>query len=169
MGKVRLSYRLINERVVRSPRAATQFKNAAQKKFEILKSDFLQEFLDHPVTQDIKAGYSNPESHIDSAGVLGGYGNLYSFLGLDHSKGDPIDPVYETLKRTTVMTISNIKSDGANNKQIIRVITNLRTDRPALFGMTRLIWDNGLSWLYSIETGISGLSHYLSKKLENPP
>lgn len=169
MGNVKLNYRRIAERVAKSPAGATKIENNARAKFEIAKGEFLKDFLDHSVTKDLAAGYRNPSADIDSAGVMNGGGNLYSFLGLEYSKGDPISPVYEKLKETTVMTITNRQGLVVNGKPTIRMFINLRTDRPQLFEMTRLVWDNGLSWLYNISTGISGLSHYLSGRFKTPP
>ncbi len=169
MSNVRMSYRLIADRVAKSPGGATRIQNVAQQKFDVAKQEFLDEFLDHEVTKDIEAGYQDPAGSSDKAGVLGGYGNLFSFFGIEHSKGDPIEPVYEELKQSTVMTVSNLEGVASNGKPAIRVRMNVKSDRPTLFDMTRLKWDSGLSWLYSVEQGISGLANYLAKKFDGFP
>ena len=47
--------------------------------FEKIKNQFLAEFSRHPITMELRGGANS--SNI--SGTLGGYGNLYSFLGFD--------------------------------------------------------------------------------------
>ena len=53
------------------------FNDIVQDKFNAIKNQLIQEFLNHPITQEIKAG---PNAS-NSSGTLNGKGNLFSFIG----------------------------------------------------------------------------------------
>ena len=64
-------------------------------KFLIKKQQLISDFENHSVTREIKQGPSS--SNI--SGTLGGYGNLYSFIGFE--KGSrPVEPVRQALDRS---------------------------------------------------------------------
>ena len=66
------------------------------KRIENLKKEMIREFLAHKITAEILAG---PES-TNTSGTLGGYGNLFSFIGF--SKSDrPIEPIIRILEQTS--------------------------------------------------------------------
>lgn len=160
---VKFNYRAIATKVAKSPRGIAQIERHVKNKFVIAKDKFIDDFSSHPVTKDLEAGFVNPEANIDSAGILGGYGNLYAFLGLQQIKGEPTEPIKDILESETKLTRGPLANITTTNVPKIRVVYSIRTPRQKLFELTRLFWDNGLSWLYSLETGISGLSHFISK------
>lgn len=162
MGQFRPAYRNIAVRVASSARGAKIIQTYADKKFAIAKQDFLNEFDNHPVTQSIKAGTANPTAEAPAAGLP--YGNLFSFFGFPAGQ-DPISKIRPILDNGTVLTKSSTQVVGNNNQTKIRINYSVKTERGLLYEKSRLFWDSGLSWLYSIETGISGLSHYIVRKL----
>ena len=130
------------------------FQKALEVKFELLKNKMIDEFLNHPISQEIMAG---PNSS-NSSGSLGGYGNLFSFIGFEDSD-EPIKPILEKLQ------LINFKYSGeiiGGNKFSIFLPTPKE-----IFDVTPIPWAPGRSWAKGIETGISGLGYYLNKKSKN--
>lgn len=122
------------------------------EKFEIIKNAMIQEFESHPVTVEIDSGPSS--SNI--SGTLGGYGNLFTFIGF--SDGDnPISEVRDRFEKTLIRKI-NYKNG------VFNFITTEPT-KSELYAMTPLPWAVGQrSWMDGIETGLSGLGSYLYKE-----
>ena len=133
-------------------------KNAAIKIANELveeeKRNLIQEFSAHPVTQELEGG----ENADNSSGTLGGYGNLFSFIGFRVGE-NPTDRVKDLLNRISVQKRVQVQ----NNKFIFRVNIPSKDD---LITATKMPWENGRSWLFSIEQGISGLGSYLYGKFE---
>ena len=51
---------------------------AARQRLESIKARMIEEFIDHPVSQEIAAGAGATNS---SGTLTGGYGNLFTFIG----------------------------------------------------------------------------------------
>lgn len=139
----------IQKKIFESKNVKRQVREIAKKTLDREKQLLQDNFDSHPVTQELKGG---PDAS-NNSGTLGGYGNLFSFLGF--KKGaNPVQPVKNLIER-----ISLDRKVGANNKNfIIKVKVPSKND----FNMiTRLPWESGRSWLFDIERGISGLSAYL--------
>lgn len=146
-----------------------KLRQAAQKKAAQLvdkkKQEFLQEFIEHPVTQEILAGPSQ------NAGVSGQNGNLASFLGFDEgSEQTAIKDLYDYLS-------SHIKLRDYFNYDKTSKTFNFKMSAPTIDdikGITELSkyasddngWGEGRSWATSIERGIPGLAYY---KFSNDP
>ena len=121
------------------------------KKFEKMKAQMIKDFLAHPVTKEIMAGPSSS----NSSGLLGGYGNLFSFIGFN--KGDdPIRPIIDLLNR------SLIKVSRATLRGTISVTIEIPSSKD-IFSVTPLPWAPGISWAQRIEVGMSGLGWYMNK------
>lgn len=120
---------------------------------EILKNKelFIEEFNTHPVTQEIRNG---PTAG-NSSGTLGGYGNLFSFIGF--TKGaDPISPIINLINKIRATDIS-----FSRNMFNIKILVPSKSEFSSVSTMP---WENGRSWLLDIEKGISGLGAYLYRK-----
>jgi hypothetical protein len=115
------------------------------------KELFTQEFNSHPVTQEIQGGASAS----NSSGTLGGYGNLFSFIGFNKGS-DPISPVRALINKINAASISFTK-----NKFNVKVIVPSIGD---FQGVSKMPWEGGRSWLIDMEKGISGLGAYLYKQ-----
>jgi len=66
-----------------------EIRKSFQKAFQKKKNEMIADFLNHPVTLEIKGGISATNI---SGTLSGGSGNLFSFIGFD-SKDDPIEPI----------------------------------------------------------------------------
>lgn len=113
----------------------------------------IQAFEAHPVTKEIDSG---PDGW-NQSGTLGGYGNLFSFIGFEEGM-DPLAPIRTMLKKSV-----NIRSVPSNHKSMIM---NFLIDLPSkeeMFAASPMPWASGRSWLEGIEKGISGLGFYLNK------
>lgn len=116
-----------------------------------LKDEMIKEFLQHPVTKEILAG---PNAS-NTSGTLGGYGNLFSFIGFEAGER-PIDPILALLRQTRY-------SVGRINRGVVTITVEIPS-REQIFSATPLPWASGLSWAERIEVGLSGLGMYMNKK-----
>lgn len=118
------------------------------KEFEKVKKQMLNEFEYHPITIEIEAGPSSA----NTSGTLGGYGNLFSFIGFTDGE-NPLVDVRKRLQETTIKKVSY------KNGEWTFITTEPTKDE--LFAMTPVPWATGRSWMDGIETGLSGLGFYL--------
>ncbi len=63
-------------------------RSSINDEFEKIKQKYIEEFNNHPITQEIKGGISAN----NISGTLNGITNLYSFIGFDEGT-DPIKPI----------------------------------------------------------------------------
>ena len=133
-------------------------KKAYQKtiflKFDTIKSQMIAEFENHPVTAEIKEG---PEAK-NTSGTLNGYGNLFSYIGFEDGD-DATSPVVELLKQTTLQ-FSKLTNEGP----VWNIFMPAKND---VWDVTPMPWAVGRSWAKGIESGISGLGHYLYTQRKN--
>ena len=128
---------------------------AARKKFKEIKQEMINEFLGHPITQEIMGGPS--ASNI--SGTLGGTSNLFAFIGFNEGD-DPIAPILTLLENVTFQYESDIKNSTRGLGVNFKVNLPLPED---IFVITPLPWATGRSWAQGIERGLSGLGHLLIK------
>lgn len=142
----------INRQVPKLARGQVQklFAPAFQK----LKNKMIIEFLNHPVTLEIKGGTSSG----NISGTLGGATNLFSFIGFE-SGSDPTDAIEKILSST------NFRFTRTTRNSV-----EFEIDMPEaaeIFAATPMPWAPGRSWAKGIETGISGLGYYLKISRDN--
>lgn len=126
----------------------------AQDVVEKEKKELINNFLQHPVTEEISGG----ENASNISGTLGGYGNLFSFIGfLDGF--DPISPVLNLLHKISIDKKIIVK----NNIYTINISIPSKED---LKNATKMPWESGRSWLWDIEKSISGIGYYLFGKFK---
>lgn len=119
--------------------------------FNRIKDEMIQEFMNHPVTEEIMGGV-NAEN---TSGTLSNRtGNLFSFIGFEASD----NPILDILN---VLEQSNIKFLYSNRKNFIVKITIPTSE--SIFSKTPMPWASGRSWAKGIESGISGLGFYIQK------
>ena len=128
-----------------------EVKKLIKEQFEERKTDFVNQFEKHPVTVEL----TNEESP-NISNTLGGYGNLFGFLGFNKGS-DPITPVKEILKRNTKIDHISIKSSTDNI--LLRYSVPDLNDFDAA---AKLEWD-ATNWVKGIERGISGFQNFMSK------
>jgi len=115
-----------------------------------LKNELISEFNNHLVTREIEGG---PNAK-NISGTLGGYGNLFSFIGFE--EGDnPILPIRMAFEKIALTSVK-VNRDGSSLSYVIYPSSE------DIFRMTPLPWAEGRSWAKGIESGISGLGYYLN-------
>lgn len=142
--------RAVTERMKRdiARQIRSQVLAAVSLEFEKVKKMMIEEFLSHPVSVEI----SNGPLAKNTSQTLGGYGNLFSFIGFDEGE-KPVEDVLRILELTTISFsqrgLLSAKILMPTAKQIFE-----ETPMPAR-------WAEGRSWTKGIESGISGLNYYL--------
>lgn len=138
-----------------APQVRPEIRKLFQRSFQKKKNKMIAEFLNHPVTIEIKGGVNST----NISGTLGGgSGNLFSFIGFD-SNDDPTEPILRILEQISFDYLNT------STKRI-----NYRINLPSakeIFAVTPMPWATGRSWAKGIETGISGLGFYLRKETSN--
>ena len=123
--------------------------NIVQKEVEKEKALFRADFESHPVTQELDGG----ETASNNSGTLGGYGNLFSFLGFNNG-ATPTVPVKSLIQK--IQLDRNVESSGNTFKFKVNI-----PSKEDFAAVSRMPWEGGRSWLLDIERGISGLGAYL--------
>lgn len=129
---------------------APSIESGIENAVDEIKKQMIDEFMNHPVTEEILNGYNTS----NSSGTLGGYGNLFSFIGFEESDS-PIIPIIELLGKVQVRTSKNKSSP-------IVIATILMPTAQDVFQITPMPWASGRSWAKGIESGISGLGYYIN-------
>ena len=154
--RLEVNYNQLRTDISKSSRAIQkQVKPIALGAFEYERDQFLEEYKDHGVTQEIEGG---PEAS-NSSGTLSGITNLFSFIGF--RKGDrPTEAVKKLIEQYTYLRMNpRVKSvRGA----ILYTYTGVVPTLSDFFAQTPYPdnWQGG-SWLQGIEKGISGLNYLL--------
>jgi len=117
---------------------------------EDAQKTLIKDFFNHSVTKEIKAG---PNAS-NSSGSLGGYGNLFSFIGFNKGS-DPTAGIEKILKQKLVVTVRAISSGR------FKISIANPPSQDELFSVSQLPWASGSSWAEGIEKGISNLGSFL--------
>lgn len=132
-----------------------------QTKQEALESAtrvLINKFLALPVTREILAGPNGT----NISGTLGGRGNLFTFIGFP-ADSDPIGQVVSILENGMKLIKYRKRAVSGGGA---RFDYNLLTPESQIRSSTPLPFENGNSWVYGIEEGIDGFSHYIYTRLE---
>ena len=120
--------------------------------FNQIRQEMIDEFINHPVTQEIDMG---PKLGCNSP-FLNGRGDLFSFIGFEKDD-NPTKPIIDMLKGLRFYTVF---SKGLDHKFEVRFFPSIDD----IAKVTPMPWAKGRSWAKGIETGISGLGSYLNKE-----
>lgn len=115
--------------------------------------EMIKEFESHPVTKEIESG---PEGW-NQSGTLGGYGNLFSYIGFEEGM-DPLAPVRNLIKKAL-----KVKSIPQSQKSMILKFQVELPSKEDIFQASPMPWVSGRSWVEGIEKGISGLGSYINR------
>jgi hypothetical protein len=149
-----INKKLIDKEIFNSRAVKKMVRDMVKAEVEKEKALFRSEFESHPVTQEIEGG----ESASNISGTLGGYGNLFSFLGFNRS-ANPTTPVKILIKK--ILLDRKVQSTKNGFK------INVNVPSKDEFGaVARLPWEGGRSWLLDMERGISGLGSFLYGRFE---
>ena len=120
---------------------------------EEARKDLVRDFHSHSITQEIKSG----SSASNTSGTLGGYGNLFSFIGFN--QGDnPIIPIENILNERL-----NVKVRAIGGGRFKITILNAPSAQE-IFNVTPIPWASGSSWTEGMEKGISNLGSFLYRE-----
>lgn len=151
----------INRRIVESKPVTFAIRKAIEIRlrplFNQIREEMLEEFSNHPITQEIDAG---PKLGWNSP-FLGGQGDLFSFIGFDRDD-NPTEPIKKMLKGLRFYTVF---SKGLDHKFEVRFFPTMDD----IEQITPMPWAQGRSWAKGIETGISGLGYYLNIETKYDP
>ena len=134
------------------PIVAKEALRRVRRSVESAHQKMIQEFENHPITKEISSG---PEGY-NQSGTLGGYGNLFSYIGFEEGM-DPIQPIRRLLSKTL-----NIKSIPSNHKSMMMKFLVELPSKEEIFQASPMPWASGRSWAEGIERGISGFGQYLN-------
>tara|TARA_R110000824_G_scaffold344957_1_gene531641 strand:+ start:84 stop:725 length:642 start_codon:yes stop_codon:yes gene_type:complete len=130
---------------------AKALRNIIGPKIEERQKELTKEFSSHPITIELNAG---PRA-TNTSGTLGGYGNLFSFIGFE-SGSNPTGVIERIFKEKIKFTIRRVGSSGRYN------ITFHIPSLDEIYGLTPIPWLSGKSWAKSIEEGgLSNLGQYM--------
>jgi hypothetical protein len=151
MGYTKLDINKIRGKALSSKKAKDKALEKAEKKVDTEKFKLISAFDNHEVTKEIASG---PKAS-NTSGTLGGYGNLFSFIGFE-ANSDPITPVKELLNEIEVKNIK-VNADGYS-------VSVKYPSQNEIKKVTPLPFENGRSWAAGIEDGISGFTQYIYTK-----
>jgi hypothetical protein len=156
MARAKINMTDISRRVAKSGAWKKKAQNDMRKLFSVQKSKLLVLLNEHPISQEIQAG---PYAQ-NTSGTLG-EGNLFSFIGFQHGS-KPVTTLTAFLAASIKLN-RGVKTKALSKKRV-RVTGTIKLPSPQAIGaVTGMPWEPGKSWVVSIETGISGFSHYMSK------
>lgn len=145
---------LLRELTVDSPNnksMAMAIRGLIDPKIQERQSELIKEFEANPITIELDAG---PRAS-NTSGTLGGYGNLFSFIGF--SSGDnPTQIISKIFSEKIKFKVRRKNNSG--RYQITFFIPSIEE----IYGLTPIPWMAGKSWARSIEEGgLTNLGQYL--------
>jgi hypothetical protein len=132
------------------PSMTTQVTEGFQPIIDNAQEKLIEDFEDHKVTKELAAG---PKAE-NSSGLLGGYGNLFSFLGF-YNSDKPLEPIRKILKRKIDVTAVR---RGDQGKFVIYLTVPSKEE---ILAATEFKWLTGRSWVDGVEQGVSGFGRYM--------
>lgn len=145
----KINKKLIQKQILNNRNVKRMVRDIVKVEVEKEKALFQQDFESHPVTQELEGG----ENASNISGTLGGYGNLFSFLGFNKG-ANPTAPVKILIQKILLDRNVRTTSNGFQIKVNI-------PSKEEFANVSKLPWEGGRSWLLDIERGISGLGAYL--------
>ena len=156
MGKFKLNFKSLGKKLQKNKKLQKQIETKVAVALEAKKEKALVELLSHPVSREIQAG----PSASNSSGSLGGYGNLFSFIGFS-SGSQPVTPLLQLIKSSIKLeTLRRSKSKGQN------IFFGFKVNIPSraqIANATPMPWEGG-SWVDGVENGMSNFSYYMYKR-----
>lgn len=121
-----------------------------KKVFAQLKSEMISEFRQLPVVEALE--YGPGFGNNDFAGILGGKGDLFSFLGFKRRQ-KPINALIALLRKMNIRRTVYL-TWVVENFPSIENVEDVTKDQ--------LEWASGYSWATGLEDGIPGLGKYIN-------
>ena len=144
---------LLKDITFKNQRATTMaMRRELEPKIKKAQDDLIKDFNAHAVTREIEGGADGT----NLSNTLGGYGNLFSFIGFD-SNENPTAVIREILSQKINFRVRAVASGKFK-------ITILVPSKEEIFAITPMPWASGLSWAEGVEKGISNLGFYLYRR-----
>lgn len=121
-----------------------------QKVFARLKSEMIGEFRQLPVIEALEYGPGFGKN--DFVDILGGNGDLFSFLGFKRRQ-KPVNALIALLRKMTIRRTFYLTWQ-VENFPSIESVENVTKDQ--------LEWADGYSWATGLEDGVPGLGRYVN-------
>jgi hypothetical protein len=156
--KVTLNRPSIRKKVGSSKVLLREARAVAKNILEDAKEAYMDEFEKHKITQELEAG----PTASNMSGTLGGYGNLFSFMGFSSGSENPISKL-----RRILWNGFGVKRETPNKKRGgLRTFVFSYPDREYIESKSSLSlrFETGRNWVIALERGISGFSSYMHKK-----
>jgi hypothetical protein len=151
MQKVRLNKRQLSK-TLKNPvqkKITPIVRAVASREVERGNRELLAKFMASAITQEISLG---PDAE-NISGSLGGYGNLFSFLGFE-ADSNPVQEIADFLS-------DSIRVKSVRNGQDLSIVITVRfPTREDVKYLSQLPWINK-GMVEAIERGISGFGQYL--------
>lgn len=141
-----------------STKLRDQIEGQVQRRLSNLERQMIAEIKNHIISQEIIGGSRDPENAPNLSGTLGGYGNLWAFIGF-YEGDDPIASVVGSIEGR--FRVSSVRREGG----VVKVEGEKATIEE-VYENTPMPWASGRSWAESIHQGISGFGRYLSTDSE---
>jgi len=157
-GRNTVNMKVVMRQISKDKKVRKQISKELENHVQEIKDNLIREFASHPVTQEINAG----ESANNSSGLLGGVGNLFSFIGFNAGAA-PTDMVMSLLQRGISFKRLKPKARKISKKnfEIDGVVEWVTVGEVA--SVSPMPWEPG-SWIEGIERGISGLGQYMEAR-----
>ena len=142
---------LLKEIHVKNARVMGQkLRGFIEPKLKTKQQNLIKKFKTHPITVEIDGG---PRA-TNSSGTLGGYGNLFSFIGFS-SGSDPTNIIEKIFREKIKFKVKRKNASGKYG------VTFYIPSVEEIYALTPLPWASGQSWVDGVERGMSNLGSYL--------
>lgn len=140
----------------RDVRLKAAIDNVAYQIFRRAHDIMLKTFDEHLVTKELKAGPLGDNLSV----TVGGYGNLFAFLGFDYAAPDPTEEL-----RAYLVSLGSARLVKTTRKNTVVYYRTPLIEEEKVREKSKTLWGDGRSWAYSIQTGDfsddAALSHFL--------
>ena len=145
---------LLRELTVDSPnnkRMGMALRAVIEPKIQDRQKELIKNFQVHPITVELNAGPRGT----NTSGTLGGYGNLFSFIGFS-SGSNPTEIISTIFREKIRFKVRRVNAAGKYR------VTFFIPSIDEIYGLTPIPWMTGKSWAKSIEQGgLTNLGQYL--------
>mgnify|MGYP003126402593 CR=1 FL=1 len=157
----KINIKSIANKVSKSPKVINKMEQIVNIRVENAKRMMVEDFDNHPVSMEIKAG---PNAG-NSSGTLGGYGNLYTFIGF-RSSARPIEAIASLIQRQTYLIRRGSKPQVKGRNLVRNYSINYMNEKEiSSISAAQKPWESG-SWIDGIEKGLSSFGYYMYKNFE---
>ena len=144
---------LLRELTVDRPndkRMGMALRKVIEPKIEERRKELSRNFKVHPITVELSAG---PRA-FNTSGTLGGYGNLFSFIGFS-SGSRPTEVISQIFNEKIRFKVKRVDTKGKYK------VTFFIPSIDEIYNLTPIPWLAGKSWVKGIEAGLTNLGQYV--------